>query len=364
MATLSISTSALRHNYRLLRKRASTPLIPVLKADAYGHGAADVLLPLREEGACLFALANERELFLLLNHKKVKTSLQKGGISFLLLGDCAPSAVEKLSRLPVILSVHSLSYALLLEKILSATTAPPLPVHLKLETGMNRLGLTEAEARAVCALPHLRAVGVYSHFAEAATDPARTLAQTAAFASLSASLSAALPLSGAVRHLSAGAAVLRYGALGFDAARVGLPLYGVCPAGTEGDGLLPVMRLAARVMTVKHIPKGAGMGYGPFRAPHPMRVAVIDVGYADGLPPSAAERGARIWVRGRLCPLAGEVCMDRAFAEVGDAPLSEGDEVTVFGNGAGDTERFARESGASPYHLLVCRSSRTERRRE
>lgn len=358
MATLYFSSAALRHNYRLLRKRAGVPLIPVLKADAYGHGAADALLTLREEGARLLALANERELFLLLNHKKVKSSLQKDGISFLLLGTCEMGAVEELSHLSVILSVHSLSYALMLEERLSAIAAPPFPVHLKLETGMNRLGLTETEAKAVCALPHLRVEGVYSHFGEAATDAARTLAQTAAFAALC----ARLPLSGAVRHLSAGAAILRYGALGFDAARVGLPLYGVCPTGTEGEGLLPVMRLAARVMAVKEIGAGEGMGYGSFRAPHPMRVAVIDLGYADGLPPSASLRGARVWVKERLCPLVGEICMDRAFVEVGDLPLAEGEEVTVFGHGAGDAERFAREAAISPYVLLSLRSARTLRR--
>ena len=361
MATLYFSAAALRHNYRLLRAKAGVPLIPVLKADAYGHGAEAALRALGAEGASLFALANERELFALSVTKKAKNGLQNGGFpSFLLLGPCAEEAVEALCRLPVILSVHSLSYALMLEARLSRLPVDTrLCVHLKLETGMHRLGLSHAEAEAVLSLPHLRTVGVYSHFAEAGTNSERTLSQLSRFTALC----HRLPLDGSsLRHLSAGAALLRYGALGLDAVRVGLPLYGVCPVGTEEPALLPVMRLSARVLAVKHIPKGAGMGYGTFRAPHPMRVAVIDLGYADGLPPVAAERGARIWVGGRLCPLVGEVCMDRAFAEVGDVPLAEGDEVTVFGREAGDTERFAREAGVSVYPLLSLRSVRTERR--
>lgn len=358
MSILYFSPAALRHNYRLLRSKATVPLIPVLKADAYGHGARAALSVLQEEGASLFALANERELFLLNPRQKATNSLQNSPC-FLILGPCASATLDRVLTFPVILSVHSLSYALMLEDRLSRISYDgTLPVHLKLETGMHRLGLSAEEARAVFSLPHLRVAGVYSHFAEAATEPSRTLSQLAAFSSLCADL----PLSGAVRHLSAGAALLRYGAFGMDAVRAGLPLYGVCPAGTEVSALLPVMRLAARVLALQNVPKGEGMGYGTFRAPRPLRAAVIDVGYADGLPPSAAARGARVTVKGRLCPLIGEVCMDRAFVDVGDLPLSEGEEVTVFGHSTGDTERFAREADVSPYPLLALRSFRTERR--
>ena len=360
MALLSVSPTALRQNYRLLREMAGVPLLPVLKADAYGHGADVVFAALQKEGVPLYALANERELFSLLSVKKAKKSLQENGFpSFLLLGPCEKDAIAHLSSLPVHLSVHSLSYARLLENEM-ARLCPDgrLSVHLKLETGMHRLGLSEDEAARVLSFPHLWVTGVYSHFAEAAEDPQRTLTQTARFTSLCLRLS--LPAH-TFRHLSAGAALLRYGALGFDGGRVGLPLYGVCPQGTTYTELTPVMRFAARTLTVHSLAAGEGMGYGAFRASRPMRVAVIDAGYADGVPPSAARAGARITVKGTLCPLVGEVCMDRAFVRIDDLPLSEGEEVTLFGATLGDTERFAREAEVSPYHLLVTRSLRTVR---
>ena len=360
MAILYFSEAALRHNYRLLRRLAGVPLLPVLKADAYGHGASAVFSALQKEGAPLYALANEQEFFALLSSKKAKKSLQEHGFpSFLLLSPCEKDSLARLLSLPVCLSVHSLSYARMLEEEM-ATRFPlsRLAVHLKLETGMNRLGLTEAEAEQVLALPHLSVTGVYSHFAEAAEGAHRTLAQTACFTSLC----HRLPLpQGVFRHLCAGAALLHYGALGMEGVRAGLPLYGVCPHGTACDGLLPVMRFASRVLTVHSLGVGEGMGYGTFRAPRPMRVAVIDAGYADGVPPSAAKAGARVTVKGRLSPLVGEVCMDRAFVCLDDIPLREGEEVTLFGTAPGDTERFAREAEVSPYHLLVARSARTLR---
>ena len=360
MAVLCLSTAALRRNFRFLRKTAGVPLLPVLKADAYGHGADTVLSTLQEEGVPLYALASERELFLLLSSKKAKISLQKHGFpSFLLLGPCEKSALARLVPLPVILSVHSLSYALLLEEEMRVRFPQrKLSVHLKLETGMHRLGLSEAEALAVLSLPHLTVTGVYSHFAEATENAERTLSQVALFSSLC----QRLPLpTGVFRHLSAGAALLRYGALGLEGARVGLPLYGLCPKGVSCQALSPVMRLSARVLALYRLKAGDGMGYGAFRATRDMTVAVIDAGYADGLPPSAAERGARVTVKGEFCPLVGQVCMDRAFVRTDGLSLAEGEEVTLFGAAPGDTERFAEEAGVSPYQLLVSRSARTLR---
>ena len=360
MAILYFSAAALRHNYTLWREKAGVPLLPVLKADAYGHGADVAFSALQKEGVPLYALANERELFALLSSKNAKKSLQEKGVpSFLLLNPCEKEAIPRLVSLPVHLSVHSLSYARALEEeMASRFPEGRLAIHLKLETGMHRLGLSEAEADAVLSLPHLTVTGVYSHFAEAAENAHRTLTQTACFTALC----RRLPLpTGVFRHLSAGAALLRYGALGLEGVRAGLPLYGVCPKGTACAGLLPVMRLAARVLTVHSLKKGEGMGYGSFRASHPMRVAVIDAGYADGVPPSASVAGARVSAKGRLCPLVGEVCMDRAFVRLDGLPLDEGEEVTLFGAAPGDTERFAREASVSPYHLLVARSARTVR---
>ncbi len=327
MPILFLSQAALRHNYRLLRQKAACPLIPVLKADAYGHGADRVLAVLREEGASLFALANERELFTLSFYKKAKLSLQKSGSPhFLLLGPCDKESVRALCHAPVLLSVHSLCYARMLEEQVATLIKEKavaadfrLPIHLKAETGMHRLGLTAGEARTILHFPHLRAVGLYSHFAEAAEGDSRCLSQAAAFFAFRASLGEAG--TGLFCHMSAGCALLRFGALGLDGVRAGLALYGIAPLAGPW-GLRPVMRLSAKVLTVKAIGAGEGLGYGKFRATVPLRAAVLDIGYADGLPPSVTG-GAHLFVHGRACPFLGEVCMDRAFIDVGTLPLAE-----------------------------------------
>ncbi len=360
MPKLYLSANALVSNYRLLKKKTDGALIPVLKADAYGHGARFVLDILLREGAELFAVACAHEANELLEFIKTsKPSFTKCRI--LVMGEVENEALLSLLPSPVIFSVHSPAYARRLSHAVAHMNASCLlpelfllPVHLKIETGMHRLGLRSVgSVRTVLSLPHLCVEGVYSHLAHAA-DEGRTKEQHRRFLSLLATLP-----TGLFTHLSASEGLLRYGDLSLCGARAGLALYGVAPSGVLAP-LLPVMRLSARVLSVFTARAGTPIGYGSIRTERRRRLAVIDAGYADGIPPTAGN-GGRILLHGRACPLFGAVCMDRSTLDVGNAPLREGEEITLFGEKMGDTAAFATAAGVSPYVLLALRSARTKR---
>ncbi len=363
-----ISLSALKENYKLLSRRLfPAPLLCVVKADAYGHGAVACVPALKEAGARLFAVANGTEALALASEFNKEKTFCKERFAFLpslhILGTVTNEELLPLTALSVSLSVHSLAYAAALNGAIEAAKrkgALPidyrLPVSIKCESGMNRLGITHASAAlAVLRLKSLLPVALYSHLAEADTAPnERTEAQARRFHAFFSLLShAGYPL---FTHLSASAASLRLGTLGADGVRAGLALYGISPSSLP---LRAVMRLSASVLSVKRVRRGEGIGYGAYRAPRDMRVACLAIGYADGLPVTAS--GARVRVGGRLCPLVGDICMDRAFLDIGGARVREGDLLTLFGTDAEDTRRFAGECGVSPYVLLSVRSPRTKK---
>ncbi len=357
MPKIILSSAALSNNYRLLKSKTDGELIPVLKADAYGHGAAFAFSALEQAGASHFAVACAYEAAEILSFCKDVFTKPR----VLLLGAVDKNELLSLCSSSVTLSVHSPAYARLLSEALAGFKRQgllaehfSLSVHLKLETGMHRVGLRERTAiRAILLLPHLAVKGAYSHLGCAA-DKARTKDQLRRFLSLR----AALP-EDVFTHLSASEGLCRYGDFSLSAVRVGLALYGVLPSGLSLP-LKPVMRFFARVLAVFTVKRGDLVGYGSVRADRRRRLAVIDAGYADGIPPQAG-KGGFVLLRGKRCPFFGAVCMDRATLDIGELALKEGDEVCLFGSEAGDTARFAEACGISPYALLTARSPRTQR---
>ena len=369
--TAYISLPAIVHNYRAcLRRAKGRRVICTVKADAYGHGALATARILLSSGATTLAVASGFEALSL--SPLVKTALCKECFTYfkapfpslLILGTASSDELLPLTALRATLSVHSFSYAATVSKALGRLKDKGLlradylqPVAIKAETGMHRLGFDRfKEALAAVRLPHLLPVSVYSHLGEGDSASGRTLLQTHAFRDWqSAFLEAGYPLSS---HLAASAALFRFGALAGDAVRVGIALYGTLPHGAHPE-LLPAMRLCARVLSVKRVPRGAGAGYGTLRLNKATRIAILGIGYADGLPLSAT--GARIWIKSTPCPIVGEVCMDRTLVDIGTLPLREGEEVTLFGSDESPPSRFAAECGVSVYRLLSVRSSRTQR---
>ena len=356
--TEEISLGALIHNYRAL-SAGGTEIIPTVKADAYGHGALIVCRILLALGARTLAVANAKEALdlspLFKNHDLCNEKFTYPHI--LILGPVSEAVLPSLFSLPVIFSVHSLTYAKMLSREAQRRSLPhPLPIACKAETGMNRLGLSLREARAVLRLPLLFPHTLYSHFGEGGSASGRTLLQKESFARFKAALAAegTFPIT----HISASSAFCRFGAFGEGAARVGLALYGVSPVSTA-TALLPVMRFLSTVLTVKRVRRGEGVGYGSYRAPKSMRIAVLGCGYADGIPLSAT--GGALFFKGRRARVVGEVCMDRLLLDIGDAPAREGETVCLYGSEENPTAAVAEAFGVSPYRLLSVRSPRTER---
>lgn len=378
-AFAEINLTALAENYRAVTARAPGAVcICVLKANAYGHGAEACFRALYAAGARCFAVSCAAEALALLPlFRRLSGNAPAGDAGFiLLLGPCDAKetaallrAVQRLSFpfFPLHFSVHAPGYARRLSALLQKEKArgmlPPsfsLPIHIKAESGMNRLGFSSVAAMLTAlSLPSLSGAGLYSHFG-AADDPdcGRTALQTVSFFRTKAALRAAgYPL---FSHLCAGAATLRFGALGQDGIRAGILLYGVSPfppeQGGAGEPFAPVMKLCAKVLQIKRVRAGEWAGYGSGAFREERRVAVLDIGYADGLPRAAL--GAHIRLGGGLVPLCGSVCMDRCFADIGRRRVRVGDTAVIFGACPGDTERFAAEAGLSAYELLSLHSAR------
>ena len=333
-AWVEVDGAALRENARALQSLLppGCALLPALKADAYGHGAAFAVRELRRAGVQDFCVATPQE----------GAALRRAGArgEILVLGAVPEALLPLARRWRLSLAAADLDHA----RRLSAW-GRPLRVHVAVDTGMHRLGAPAGDAGALAEifrLPNLRIRGVFTHLCAAdgasARDRAYTQAQLRAFQGALEALAArgiALPK----RHALASAGVLAQPECAGDWARVGLALYGVPPAFARaaGAGLRPVLSLKARVALVRTLRAGACAGYGlAFSAARESRLAVLSIGYADGLPRALSCGAGCALVRGRRAPIAGRICMDQTLLDVTDiAGVAPGDEVVLLGEQAG-----------------------------
>jgi alanine racemase len=245
-----------------------------------------------------------------------------------------------------------------------------LSCHVKLDTGMHRLGFPAVRAaearrtvyalRSLAPLPGVRITGIYTHPASADDPCAReTEEQLRAFCRVRRLLG-----DGYAYHFSNSAAALSLGALGFDHYRPGIALYGLPPGKSFPAALAPRMRAVARMETcltrVFTLRTGERLGYGgSFCAPRNTRVGVAAVGYADGLPRAAT--GGALLVRGKACPIIGHVCMDQCMIDVGDLPVSPGERVVVTEESGSNLLSLSQRAHTIPYELLCHLSRRAEK---
>jgi alanine racemase len=349
----AIDLGALAWNARLLQKHvgARCRLLAVVKADAYGHGAVEVSRRLLSEGIGTLCVARPEE----------GIELREAGIdgAILVLGPQERPGFEACAAARLTPTVHDAEGLSCLEK-LGRDRGGKIGFHLKLDTGMGRLGLPldalPAWLSALGKCSRARLEGVYSHLAsvEAVRGEATRL-QIERFGGALAILEAA-GHSGVLRHLAASSAVLDLPEAWFDAARPGLALYGVHPShGSSRIGLRPVMSVHTRVAAVRDLPAGSALGYeGTFVTRRRSRIAVLPIGYADGLPRAQSNRGCVI-LGGNRSPIVGLVSMDLTLVDVTDVPaVGIGDQVTLFGDeGRGrPLEEFAADGALNPYELL------------
>lgn len=318
---LTVDLGALRANVRrLLSVLEGTELWAVVKADAYGHGAADVARVALEEGAGALCVATVGE-----------------GVA---LRETAPSA-RIVVMSPSLDADLDAARAARLELCVSQPPFPAgIPLHLKLDTGMGRFGM-----RGLPAAPP-DAVAIMSHLATADGDPGFADEQ------LRRLRAAADAHPGVPLHVANSAAVLRLPAARLDAARVGLALYGLSPFGTDPaeDGLRPVLSWRSTLEQVKLLGAGESTGYGRrFVASEPTWIGLVPVGYADGF--GRGLTGAEVLVDGRRCPVIGTVSMD-SFAVRLPGELARGTPVTLLGDGL-LAEEHARVAGTITYEIVT-----------
>lgn len=350
-----VDLGALRHNVRLLQRRLQDGcrLMAVVKADAYGHGAKGIARALQREGVHAFAVACLQEA----------ETLRRAGIrgEILILGYTPPELAPRLARSRATQTVLDAEYAAAL-----AAQRRRIPVHLAVDTGMHRFGVRADEPetlRGLYALPYLRFRGMFTHLCVPDSlepaDLAYTQRQVDSFWEAADTVRSAGDHPGKL-HLQASYAVWNLPPQPCAYARIGTALYGVRsdrrPVLSDLE-LRPVLSLRARVASVRRLEAGEAAGYGLlFRAERTTRLAVVSIGYADGLPRDLAQRGAELLLRGKRAPIVGRVCMDQLMADVTDVPEAcSGDTATIIGQDGEEgisAEDLAERCGTITNELL------------
>ncbi|MCC7042547.1 MAG: alanine racemase [Acidobacteria bacterium] len=341
--------------------RATAPgVIAVVKANAYGHGAGPVAAALEAAGVAMLACADIEEGVL----------LRQAGIRapILVFGALSVSDLDGIvdHALTPTLSTPAAARAL---EVAAVRRGVVLPCHLKIDTGMNRLGFRHDNlARTlpgVIGSPHLRIEAVYTHFATADMPESPFFEdQRRRFERATAALGA-MGLRGVPRHAANSAAMLRDTRAWYDLVRPGLLLYGIVPPPLASSlPLRPGLSLTSRIVAVKGARAGEGAGYGlRWTADGPRTIAVVPAGYADGLDTRLSGRGAAL-VRGRRVPIVGAVSMDMLTIDVTGLDVNPGDDVVLIGR-QGDDEITAREMAASigaiPWEVVCRLGARIER---
>ena len=326
---LIVDLGAIRRNARtLLRALDGAELWAVVKADGYGHGAVDAGAAALGAGATALCVASVPEGLVL--------RAELGDARILVLGPVSSREIAEArdARLELVVA--------------NGEIPEGVRVHVKLDTGMGRWGLTELPA------PTREVVGLMSHLASSDSDEAFTAEQVERFRR------ATEPFSQLTRHLANSAAALRIPASRFDAARCGIALYGISPFGEDpaADGLEPALRWQSQLAQVKQLDVGESTGYGRrFVAQRPTWIGIVPVGYADGFRRDLT--GTQVRVAGQLRRVVGTISMD-AFAVELERELPVGTPVTLLGHGVA-AEEHARVAGTIAYEL-VCGISRAPER--
>ncbi len=376
-----VDLDALEHNFHVLTRylaeepptlagpdpegarRTPPAIIAVVKANAYGHGAGAVASALERAGATMLACADIEE----------GVALRRAGVraGILVFGALSVSDLDGVFDHHLTPSVNTPAAARALATC-AERHGTRLRCHLKIDTGMHRLGFRHDNLRRtlpeLLASPHLQIDAVYTHFATAEDAESPVFDEQRRHFDQATATLGALGFVPPARHAANSAAMLRDSRTWYDAVRPGLLLYGIVPPPLASTlDLRPVMSLRSRIVAVKGVRAGEGVGYGwRFRPDEPATIAVVPAGYADGLDRRLANRGS-VLVRGRRAPIVGSVCMDMIMADVTSLDAAPGDEVVILGaQGDGTLQRIdAREMaawvGTIPWEIVCRIGTRIER---
>lgn len=364
-----IDLKALGDNYRHLKEKltGSAKMAAVIKANAYGHGALQVARVALEAGAAMLIVARLNEALV----------LREGGIEapLLILGSIQREEVATAAASHLTLSVNSLQDA----QVLSAAAPQKIKVHIKVDSGMGRLGLALngtpqrlqecfSIIQEISKLPHLEIEGLYTHFASAdGEDESFTLQQFSYFSQL-VNLLEKNNLRPPLCHCANSAAMLRYPQMHLDLCRLGIIQYGLWPSESVCHTLVnvrPVMSLRSHIIHIKEVEEETPISYGStWRAPKPSRIATIALGYADGFRRSLSSKGF-VLIKGKKAPIVGRVCMDLSMVDVTSiADVQVGDEVVAWGESEGvhlSADEVASWIDTIGYEMCSCVTQRVTR---
>jgi alanine racemase len=357
-----IDLGAIEDNVRHLRRLTDSEIIAVVKADGYGHGAVRSALAALAGGATRLGVSDITEAL----------ALRRAGIDAPIVAWLhAPGAdfAEAAAR-GIELGISSLEQ--LQQAAAAASADRPVGVHLKLETGLSRNGIAPEDYRVVFAeaarlerIGRVRVIALFSHLSNASVEDDR--AALRAFEE-GVGIAATLGLAPPLRHLAATHAAIDLPESRLGCVRIGIGLYGLSPFAdrTSADlGLRPAMTLRGAVAAVRRVPAGKGVSYGyDYRAERDTTLALVPLGYADGVPRQASGAGP-VSIGGRRFTVAGRIAMDQFVVDVGDAPVAVGDEVVLFGDptlGAPAATDWADAAGTINYEIVTRVGPRVARR--
>lgn len=355
-----INLDHLAHNLHQIRNRvAPARVIPVVKADAYGHGAVACAGRLVREGVTMFAVAQFQEAM----------ELRESGIdeAILVLGRLFPQQLPEAVKAGFRITVFGEEDLHWLEAV---GAERPVPVHVKIDTGMGRTGLLASRTDSFLNdLVQCRSIiweGLFSHFATA-DEPDKRYAnlQLARFRELLGRVRELVRRPSLI-HMASSAAILDLPESTFDAVRPGILMYGHYPSRTTSQTIAPkqVMTLKTYVAHVREMPGGHPVSYGRrWSTPGPTRLAVLPIGYADGISRRLTNLG-KVLIRGKQYPMVGTVTMDFIMVDVADDPVKVGDEVIIWGESSQGTIQLAdvaERIGTIPYELTCMVSKRVRR---
>ncbi|WP_030490734.1 alanine racemase [Micromonospora chokoriensis] len=370
MSTLAeavIDLTAIASNVRTIASHTGTDLMAVVKADGFGHGAVPVAQAALRAGATWLGVTSAAEAL----------TLRAAGVTAPMLSwlHSPYDDFGMLINAGVDVGVSTTTH---LHAVADAARLLGVPamVQLKADTGLSRNGAAGNDwpelvgwARKYEREGGIRVRGVWSHLADADLPGAPELTRQVAIFEEALRDARSAGLDPDLVHLANSAAALCAPQTRFDLCRIGIALYGVDPFGVSGPGefgLHAAMTLRTSVVNVKRVPAGTGVSYGPEHVTSaPTTLALLPLGYADGLPRAAGGR-ASVWLAGRRCPIVGRIAMDQCVVDAGDLPVTIGDPVVVFGPTEGDQSppsvvEWARWADTNPHEILTGIGARVAR---
>lgn len=364
MRKLTIDLNNVAHNLDTMRKLVNSSgnhvkVMGVVKADAYGHGMLQVARKIEAEGVDYLGVADLREA----------EALRSAGITSRILAWLHDPEDDFVSAIKheIDVAVSSLEQLLRVKKA-AALVGTPAQIHIKVDTGLSRNGVTIdeleellTETKAAVSEGLVQTVGIFSHLSS--TGVKEDLAQIERF-ELALAMAAKLGVEFELRHLTASDGTLSYPQAHYDMVRIGIALYGLSPFSDNRAaefGLKPVMTAEATVVQTKRVQAGEGVSYGYlYRTERETTLALVPVGYAEGLPRNASG-SAEVTINNKNYKILSRIAMDQFVVDVGDASISPGDRVVIFGNGGPTADDLATAAGTINYEIVTRIGSRFNR---